>query len=486
MRDFLATLLALVCAACASLQRSVREELNAPGLEGVRWGLVVLDATTGREIVSVRPDERFTPASNTKLFTVAAALHRMANVGQSDPAAGTSVQVEAREAGLPDIVLVGSGDAMVIDADDCERDCLSSLVDMVTASGIKRVHDVIGDDRLFPDQRWAEGWSQDDLIYRSGAPASALVINSNEVVLEIAPGETAGAAVRAAWRAGDEYFDLANEAVTVEGAKDSLRIERMFGSKTVRLYGMLGNEVRPQTIPMAVEDPALTGAWRLKRALERRGVVVEGEIRARHRPPTLADEPETRGEGALSPARTQVEIGRLLPPPLIEDIRFLNKQSQNLHAEVLLRRLGLIEGGGSIKDGLAIIEQMLTEFGARRDSWNFSDGSGMSVYNRVTPRMVARFLFEASKRPWGPALRESLAVGGVDGTLSRRFRATPLEGRVFAKSGTLFGVNALSGFMYAKSGKLLAFSAFANDRPPQAGAATAAMDEALGLIAAAN
>jgi D-alanyl-D-alanine carboxypeptidase/D-alanyl-D-alanine-endopeptidase (penicillin-binding protein 4) len=486
MRISLAILAALAAAACMTLRERVNGELRSPGLEGVRWGLIVLDGATGRELVSIRPDERFTPASNTKLFTIAAALQRMPNVGQPDPAAGASVRLEPREGGAPDIVLVGGGDAMLIDADDCERDCLSSLVDMATANGVTRVRDVIGDDQLFPDQRWADGWSHEDLIYRSGAPASALVVNSNEVVLQIAPGQKLGDPVQAAWREGDEYFQLLNEAVTAEGQKDALRIERMPGADTVRLYGTLGADVRPQTIPMAVEDPALAAAWRFRRALKKRGIDVEGEIRARHRLASLADEPETRGESAPSPAPKGVEIGRLVPPPLIEDIRFLSKQSQNMHAEVLLRRLGLIEGGGSIRDGLAIVEQMLTEFGADRASWSLSDGSGMSVYNRVTPRMVARFLFEASKTPWGPAFRESLAVGGVDGTLARRFRGTPLESRIFAKSGTLFGVNALSGFMHAKSGRLLVFSAFANDRPLQAGSATVAMDAALLIIAAAN
>jgi D-alanyl-D-alanine carboxypeptidase/D-alanyl-D-alanine-endopeptidase (penicillin-binding protein 4) len=292
--------------------------------------------------------------------------------------------------------------------------------------------------------------------------------------------------VLAAWRMGDDYFRLANEAVTVEGSKDSLRIERMSGDDTVRIYGTLGANAPPQTIPMAVEDPALTAAWRFRRVLDKRGIAIEGEVRARHRPLTLADEPETHGEGADVPKRAGVEIGRLLPPPLIEDIRFLSKQSQNLHAEVLLRRLGLVEGGGSVKDGLAVVEAMLAEFGADPASWSLSDGSGMSVYNRVTPRLVAHFLFTASKTPWGERLRESLAVGGVDGTLARRFKGTLLEGRVFAKTGTLQGVNSLSGFMYAQSGKVLIVSAFANDRPPQAGSATVAMDAALLTIAAAR
>lgn len=486
LRNLGVAALVVLVAACASLESRTLERLNAPDVAGTRWGMVVIDAKTGREVVAIRPDERFMPASNTKLFTVAAALQRLPNTTLPDPASGASVRIEPRTDGAPDIVLTGGGDAMLIDADDCERDCLSALADMVTLNGVTRVRDVIGDDRRFPDQRWGKGWSQEDLIYRMGAPASALVVNSNEVGLQVAPGEKAGDAVRVAWRVGDEFFKLVVEAVTVEGDKDSLRIERLPGSDTVRVYGSIGVGVRPQVIPMAVEDPALTAAWRFRRLLEQRGVTVEGEIRAQHRPLVLSDEPESRVESEAAPEAPGVEIGRLLPPPLIEDIRFLMKQSQNLHAEMLLRRLGLIDGGGSVQDGLAIVDAMLTGADVDRAAWDLSDGSGMSAYNRVTPRMVARFLGWTTMQPWAGAFRETLPVGGVDGTLTRRFGGTALEGRIFAKTGTLTGVNALSGFLLAKSGRMLVFSAYANDRSSEAGSAAAALDDALLAIAEAR
>jgi serine-type D-Ala-D-Ala carboxypeptidase/endopeptidase (penicillin-binding protein 4) len=472
--------------ACASLESPTIEALSPPDVSGARWGMVVIDAETGREIVAIRPDERFMPASNTKLFTVAAALQRLPDTTLPDPASGASVRIETRPDGAPDIALIGGGDAMLIDANDCERDCLSALADMVVLNGVTRIRDVIGDDRLFPDQRWGTGWSQEDLIYRMGAPASALVVNSNEVGLQVAPGEKSGDAVQAAWLAGDEFFRLVIEAVTIEGDKDSLRIERLPGSSTVRVFGSMGVNVRAQIIPMAVEDPAVTAAWRFRRLLEQRGVAVEGEARARHRPLALSDEPEARIEGKAPEDTPGVEIGRLLPPPLIEDLRFLMKESQNLHAEMLLRRLGRIEGGGSVKDGLAMVADMLTGAAAEPTAWDLWDGSGMSAYNRVTPRMVARFLRWTTTQPWSDAFRETLPVGGTDGTLSRRFGGTALEGRIFAKTGTLTGVNALSGFLVAESGKTLVFSAYANDRPMEAGSVTPALDAALLAIAAAS
>ena len=162
------------------------------------------------------------------------------------------------------------------------------------------------------------------------------------------------------------------------------------------------------------------------------------------------------------------------------------KQSQNLHAELLLRRLGLIEGDGSRAAGLRIVEAMLNEAGAPRWAWDFADGSGMSVYNRLTPQMTADFLRWTTTQPWGQAFRDTLPIGGVDGTLRRRFTDTPLEGRIFAKTGTLRGTNALSGFMMTKSGQMLIFAAFANERPTEAGSATDALDATLVTISEMN
>ena len=78
-----------------------------------------------------------------------------------------------------------------------------------------------------------------------------------------------------------------------------------------------------------------------------------------------------------------------------------------------------------------------------------------------------------------------LPVGGVDGTVARRFGGTPLDGKLFAKTGTLNAANALSGFLVAASGRTLTFSALAND-VPQGIVATRAVEDALNLIAAEN
>jgi serine-type D-Ala-D-Ala carboxypeptidase/endopeptidase (penicillin-binding protein 4) len=120
------------------------------------------------------------------------------------------------------------------------------------------------------------------------------------------------------------------------------------------------------------------------------------------------------------------------------------------------------------------------------NSFTFADGSGMSSYNRITPRAAATLLQWAATQPWGPAWRETLPIAGVDGTIRNRFKGSVLEGKLFAKTGSLNATRALSGYMETKSGRTLVFSVLANDMPEGSDAqASAAVDKALITIAEA-
>jgi D-alanyl-D-alanine carboxypeptidase/D-alanyl-D-alanine-endopeptidase (penicillin-binding protein 4) len=128
----------------------------------------------------------------------------------------------------------------------------------------------------------------------------------------------------------------------------------------------------------------------------------------------------------------------------------------------------------------------MAQAGLAKGSYSFADGSGMSSYNRITPRAAVTLLTWIARQPWGMAWRETLPVAGRDGTLRNRFKGTPLEGRLFAKTGSLNASRALSGYLVTKSGRTLAFSALANDMPDGTDAqASAAVDRMLVAIAEA-
>ncbi|MXO76030.1 D-alanyl-D-alanine carboxypeptidase/D-alanyl-D-alanine-endopeptidase [Altererythrobacter aerius] len=468
-------LLAAPAPAREPLDSQVHAILSEAG-SGTRWGLLVLDAD-GREVAAIDSDKRFIPASNTKIYTSAAAMRAMASEGL--PAAGARVRL-VRAGDALDVVLEGRGDPHLSSAADCTRDCLATLADAVAAQ-TRRVRDVVGDDTLFPDERWSPGMSWNNIPSRYGTGISALTIDDNEIAVVVTPG-AAGAAPSVALPA---YYSVQNHARTIPGSANTLAVDRAPNGRIVVLTGTIGAGAAPATLRMGIDDPADFAAWRLAQMLRARGVQVSGQAMARHRPLMPADDPGVRGGTPPVRVPAQAALAELTPPPLGETLHTVNKVSQNLYTELLLRRLALANGTGSIADGQVVIADMLADAGVPAGAVALSDGSGMSTYNRVTPRGTATLVRWIASQPWGAAWRATLPVGGKDGTLARRFAGTALDGRIFAKTGTINATNALAGYMTAASGRELTFAIYANDVPADVGA-TAFMDRALLSIAAAN
>jgi D-alanyl-D-alanine carboxypeptidase/D-alanyl-D-alanine-endopeptidase (penicillin-binding protein 4) len=171
--------------------------------------------------------------------------------------------------------------------------------------------------------------------------------------------------------------------------------------------------------------------------------------------------------------------------PLAQDITLTNKVSQNLHAELLLRLLGKTLGtDGSFEEGTRVVRQFMVSAGVDDNDMFFYDGSGMSMDDRVTPRALTKLLTYAARQPWGEAWRETLPVAGVDGTLSSRFKDSPVKGRIWAKTGTLAESNCLSGYVAGASGKTLAFSIMVNGHRPNSTDESKAIDRIAEAIAA--
>ncbi len=461
----------------ATLQQRVESTLAAAG-PGTRFGLVAA-TVDGEELVAISPDERFIPASNTKIFTTAAAFETLGAVNAPDVAAGTIVRFERHGRRVIDVVLEGRGDARLSSAPNCISDCLAALADAVAAR-TRRVRNVVGDDTLFPDERWSSGMSWNNIPTDSGTAISALTLDDNELPLRVTPGAP-GQPPRLEI---EPYFSVDNQAVTVPQGDTDLSFERLPGGLVVRLTGTIAVGAEPELIELGIDDPAHFAAWRFKRMLQARGVRVTGGLAARHRQlmPTDKDAILDRAPRAALPGEA---LAQLTPSPLAEDLKLTTKVSQNVHAELLLRRIGSARGSGSVADGIAEVRAMLERAGVPRLAYDLSDGSGMSTYNRIAPRGMVTFLRWVAGRPWGAAWRATLPIGGFDGTLRKRFRGTALQGRVFAKTGTLNATNALSGYIIARSGRSLVFSAFANDVPEDVAAAKA-IDAALVLVAQQN
>jgi D-alanyl-D-alanine carboxypeptidase/D-alanyl-D-alanine-endopeptidase (penicillin-binding protein 4) len=157
-------------------------------------------------------------------------------------------------------------------------------------------------------------------------------------------------------------------------------------------------------------------------------------------------------------------LARLDSAPLADIATVLNKESQNLHAEMLLREVGFARRGvGSFEAGIEELKDFLGEAGLRPWEFRFQDGSGLSRQNLVSPAGTVKLLTHMWDSPLRDAFIATLPVAGEDGTLDWRFQRTSARNMIRAKTGTLSAVTALSGFAETQSGRKLAFGIFVNN-----------------------
>ncbi|MBF0863445.1 MAG: D-alanyl-D-alanine carboxypeptidase/D-alanyl-D-alanine-endopeptidase [Gluconobacter potus] len=449
--------------------------LQASQEQGMRWGIVIA-TQDGKVLFSRNPNGRFIPASNTKLFTTAAAMAELAKLDQEAAEHPTTLLLAPRPHGAPDLILRGSGDAVLSDNAACQTDCLKTLADALSAKRLRRIHAIIADDQLFADERWGDGWSWNNLPTQWGTAVSALTLNDNVAGLAVQPGTHPGDRPLPKWSAPDEGLTLVNQALTVPDGKPELSLEKKPGDTRVVLTGTLPAGVPVQTLKIGLDDPALSAARHFRSLLREAGIRVQ-DIQVRHRlTKTAAD----------TPAPDTRILATLPAPDLKDDIRHLLKVSQNLHAELLLRRLALIHGNGSAEDGLTERRQVLTALGLPAAGFSLYDGSGMSPYNRVTPQTVIQLLRLADRQPWGADWRDDLPLAGRDGTLAHRFIGTPVAGHLHAKTGTLAATHSLSGYLQTTRDQILLITIFANDIPDDLPHPTKIMDDLVTAVAEAE
>ena len=147
--------------------------------------------------------------------------------------------------------------------------------------------------------------------------------------------------------------------------------------------------------------------------------------------------------------------------PLTDLVRRALKKSDNLAAEAVFYRLAHSlhpERPATAADGAEVIGTAIRALGRNPEDYNVADGSGVSLYNYLSPDLLLAFLRSAYRDPQVfAALWDALPVAGVDGTLAHRMKASPAHRRVRAKTGTLTGVSSLAGYARTEDGRMLAF-----------------------------
>ncbi len=350
----------------------------APATAVGSLGIHAVQVATGRVLFSHNAQHTFTPASNTKLFSTALALTALGPDHRFVTRVAADREPDERGVLHGDLSLVGGGDPSFASRTfnrvfGVQRDAISELADAVVAKGVKHITGgVVGDETLHPHDPYPVGWTLDDATADYGAPVSALTVHDNAQLITVSPW-----AFR--FTPNVEYFTVFNHIRP--GEDSNVRVERLGASRQLILSGTIPHD-RVTSEFVAIDQPALFAAMLLQEALAKRGVRIDGSPSMRSR--RQEDAPQPSPKATLAEHRS---------PPLLDILRVIDKVSQNLFSELVLREAGRVATGRATRQaGLQEMYTMVAKTGAPAGCCFFQDGSGLSRQTLITPQAATKLL----------------------------------------------------------------------------------------------
>lgn len=438
------------------LQVKIEEAIIASQLGNATVAVSVRNAKRGDVVVNVLDDAPMMVASNMKLLTSGAALHvlganfefrtamrwdgrRLVITGDGDPAFGD-----------PELLaLMGSADKPGMDIEQF----INLWVNAIAEAKISTIDELIVDDRIFDRQFVHPRWPADQLNARYCAQAAGFNFHLN--ILHVYPSPRAANRPLIRFTRPDApWLAIQNRATSETGPNDSNTawISRPNNTNDLTLFGNVKFAYQIP-VPVTFHNPPQFFADLMADRLKKAGVkVTTARVAAIDDPPASGD-----------------IIGPVVATPISTVLTRCNRDSVNLYAESLIKRLGheLTKQPGSWENGPTVLRHIVLD--RLRDpsvviGLSVSDGSGLSRDNRVPAGLFTAWLCSFSE---DSKLRDiyvdSLAVGGETGTLGKRFNGTNLHGAIInAKSGYIDGVSTLSGYVTMPDGSRRAFSVLVN------------------------
>jgi D-alanyl-D-alanine carboxypeptidase/D-alanyl-D-alanine-endopeptidase (penicillin-binding protein 4) len=476
------------------LQARISDILRKPEFAPALIAIKVASLDTGRVLFEDNSHKLVRPASNMKLYTVAAALDRLSPDFHFVTSAYAQTKPDGDGVIKGDLIIYGRGDPSLA-ARFNNGDYFKGIDDLairIAGSGLKRVDgNLIGDETYFSGSPYGSGWEWEDLTWYYGAEISSLAVNDNALDLFVKPGSQVGSPALVTTGPPDPLLTIINRVTTAaKGTRRSISVYRSLGENRLELSGTIPLEDRGYTGGIGISHPAQLFMSLLRSALAQHGVKVKGQTQVVSERTGVSMIPKgTNGSSQSGP----LEIAKLQSPPFAIVAAQTLKPSQNLYTEIILRTLGEVAPVPSPAMNAAqqtsedaghdVVKAFLKEAGLNPDSLVLSDGSGLSRNDMITADSNVQLLTYMSKHKYAAVWRDALPIAGVDGTLRNRMRNTPAENNLRAKTGSLSSAASLSGYVTTAAGENLVFSIVVNNYPSDAEPRTACIDPIAVLLA---
>ncbi len=411
----------------ADLKSCVESIIKRPGQRKTQFAINIINADSGETVYSLNADKPLTPASNMKVITTAAALKFL----------GSDFEYKT-QVGLCDntLVIIGSGDPLFGDrkADTKKGKKIGWVLDDVTEkiqqSGIKEINDIIVDTTVFDDRRVHPSWPAKDLNKWWASEVCGLNYNDNCIAMTVENNK--GRAV-VSIEPKTSYVKVINQVKTISKGSGVVGAYRQLGKEnSLIVKGKCRKKQGP--FDVAIERPAGFFGQLLAERLLAAGVTTKGKLIEK------AIDPDCRFK-KIAEYKTS----------LADCLARCNKDSLGLAAEALLKTIAAAEQGGKNGNwpaGQRIISEYLLSLDINQEEFNIDDASGLSRENKLSPNVITKVLQDTYKSETSEIFQQSLAAGGVDGTIGKYFKEDKYRGRIIGKTGYVSGIRSFSGYCF--------------------------------------
>ncbi len=437
----------------AELQKDINSLLDNPDFSNGFIGISIVSADNGDVIYKYNDYKNFIPASTQKVLTTSAALEFLGRDFRYNTSLYLDGEIYPGGEFNGNIIIRGTGDPSFstkfvedpLDIFDAWTKTLDSL-------GITSIRgNIIGDDDYFDDTYYPSGWAWDDMVYPFSAQINALSVYDNRIDVVIEQGDSIGALAKIKVVPENNYIKLINKVRTVsDSGLTEVMPEREVGSNIIEVYGAIkfnSKKKESTVVSVTIDNPTLFFLSLLKDALDRRRINFRGALL------DIDDCNETFSYMDKNPTCENVS------PSLSEIVKKVNKSSDNLIAETLMKTIAKeVTGRGSFSLGIDQIEKFAVRAGLSPERMSVADGSGLSRANYISPRYQTLLLQKVYRSDIKDDILASLALPGEKGTLKNRLTRSRAEKNVWAKTGSMTGVATLCGYVTTKDNETMAFS----------------------------
>ena len=415
--------------------------ISQPSQKQVQFGICIVKADTGKTVYRHNAKAAMVPASNMKIIVTAAALKYL----------GPNYEYKTK-VGLcgNTLAVIGAGDPLLGDkVTDAKygREAGWIFKD-ITAKLLRNkqttIKDIIVDSTIFDDERVHPNWPKKELNRWYACEVSGLNFNSN--CIEIGT-KTIDDKVAVSIGPETKYVEIINKVVPIQSGKSAVGAYRNQKPNTIIVRGKCKKQVGPFAV--AIERPAAFFGYLLAENLNKAGINTDG---------SLLEKP-------VGHDRKFKELAEYTTP-IADCLARCNKNSLQIAAESLLKTMAgraiADAKNGSWAKGRELIHQYLLELGIGEEEFYVDDGSGLSRQNKLSANAITTVLLDVYKgRNW-QLYKNSLAIGGIDGTIAKYFKEEKYKGKIFGKTGYIDNVKSFSGICSTANGDYI-FSVLANN-----------------------